>query len=232
MQTLKVSVPGVTDELLNVYLFNVLDEFFRRTNAWQFRDEIELIENTYEYPFDVPGNTQVVRLLGVEHNNVPIAPTASIGAVQKALGTIEPEMVFPDGDTQVHYTQSDIDSTTNIFSYAIYRPNYITITGLPDAEARRTPMRTVAAITLASSCLECADCGEWSVEDWMWDMFFDAWLNGMQSRLYGMPAKPWTNATLATYHGKRFRNKLAYHKQEAMRGFTYNTPTWRFPRGW
>jgi hypothetical protein len=49
-------------------------------------------------------------------------------------------------------------------------------------------------------------------------------------RLYGMPAKPWSNQTLAGYHMRRFRNMMGYHKQEADRGFNTDVQTWRFPR--
>lgn len=232
MQTLKVHVPGVTDPLLELELFNTIDEFFRRTSAWRFYQDIDLVENVYEYGFAVPGNTQVVRLLAIEHNSVPIPSSESVGVVQASLGTLEPELVWQDGDSQFHYQESDINPQTNIFSYTVYRPNYISMTALPDAEARKYPMKTCVALTLARGCLECADCGEWALDDWMWDTYFKDWNDGVLARLYGMPSKPWSNQTIAIYHGRRFRNAMAYRKQEAMRGFTHNTPTWRFPRGW
>ena len=55
---------------------------------------------------------------------------------------------------------------------------------------------------------------------------------GRLGRLYGMPAKPWSSPPHAIYHGKRFRNHMAYRKQEAVRGFNWGQPAWRFPRGW
>ena len=94
-------------------------------------------------------------------------------------------------------------------------------------------MEVLLALSLARRCLEC-DCGDWAVEEWMWDMFFQDWLDGVLSRLYGMPAKPWNSQTHAVYHAKRFRNAMAYRKQEAPRGFVWGTagPAWSFPRGW
>ena len=107
---------------------------------------------------------------------------------------------------------------TGIFSYAIYRPDYITITGTPDVEARKYPLRLLAALTLGGKCIE-KDCGDWPVPDWAWDHYFRAWYDGVLYTLYGMPNKPWSNAQLATTHARRYRNREAFHKQEALEVF-------------
>lgn len=230
LQTLKVSVPGATDDMLKLQLFNVTDEFFRRTSAWRYHQDVTLEENVNDYVLGIPAGTQIVRFMSVEHQDVPVAPAASVGAVQSSLGVLSPELTFMDGDSAFHFDDSDI-GPTNIFTYAVYRPGYITVTGLPDDEGRKFPLRAVLALTLARSCLEC-DCDGWAAEEWMWDMFFQDWLDGTLSRMYAMPSKPWSNLPAAVYHGKRFRNAMAYRKQEAVRGFTYGVPAWRFPRGW
>lgn len=227
LQTLRVHTPGATDDLINLELFNVMDEFFRRTSAWQHHAEITLVENTVEYSFGVPGDAQVVRMLGVTHQNVPVPSATATGVVQTSIGTLEPNMIFPDGDITVPWDKSDMEG--GVFSYAIYRPDYISLTSAPDAEARKYPLEAILALSLAKGCLEC-DCGDWPVPEWMWDMYFQDWNDGVLGRLYGMPAKPWASPTHATYHARRFRNAMAYRKQEAMRGFTYGQPAWRFPR--
>ena len=51
MQTLRVYVPGVTDEMIELELFNMMDEFFRRTSAWRFESDIEMVEDITEYGF-------------------------------------------------------------------------------------------------------------------------------------------------------------------------------------
>ena len=227
LQTIRVQVPGVTDELISLQMFNVMDEFFRRTSAWLYNCDITLVEDVTEYGFVTPSDTTVVRLMGVAHQNVSVPSTASTGLIQNSVGTLESEFQFPDGDVSVAPAVSDI--VGGVFSYAIYRPNYISITSLPDAEARKYPLEVVLALSLARQCLEC-DCGDWALEEWMWDMYFDAFLDGTLSRLYGMPMKPWASVAHATYHGKRFRNHMAFRKQEALRGFTYGQQIWRFPR--
>ena len=230
LQTLKVHAPGATEAIINLELFNVMDEFFRRTSAWKHKSDVVLAEGLLEYGFNLPVNTQVVRLMGVIHNSMPVPTAQSTGVVQTSIGTIEGETLFPDGDVAVAWDKSDMES--NVFSYSIYRPNYISITSMPDDEARKYPLEMLLALTLARSCLECDDCGDWSVEDWMWDMYFQDWTDGVLGRLYGMPAKPWANPTHAAYHAKRFRNAMAYRKQESLRGFNFAQPLAPlFPKG-
>ena len=107
MQTLRVHTPGATDDLLTLELFNVMDEFFRRTSAWVYKSDITLLEDITEYGFVTPSDTAVVRLMGVSHQNIPVPSAASTGVVQTSVGTIESEFQFPDGDVSVMPTLSD-----------------------------------------------------------------------------------------------------------------------------
>lgn len=232
LQTLAIEAPGATPELLSLQLFNVMDEFFRRTSAWQWRQDIDLAGDELNYGFAVPNGSQVVRMISVEHNGVSVPAAQGTGLTQSSLGELVPELTFPDGDAQFHPAVSDLQD--NIFSYAIYRPNYITVTTLPDPEQQKFPLRVCLALTVSKTCLECDSCDDWGVEEWVWDMFFQDLLDGTLGRLMAMINKPWSSPLMASYHGKRFRNAMAYRKQEALRGFTYGLPAWRFPRtsGW
>lgn len=230
LQSLRVHVPGATDPLIELEMFNVMDEFFRRTSAWNYNTDIMLVEDHYEYPLGTPANTNVVRMMGVTHQNLPVPSTIGTGVVQSSVGTLDPSELFPDGDVAIDPAESDLSA--NLFTYAIYRPGYITVTALPDADARQYPLKAIMALSLARTCLE-TECGDWALEEWMWDMFFPDWYDGTLARLYAMPAKPWSSTPHSVYHGKRFRNHMAYRKQEGVRGFIWNQPTWRFPtRGW
>ena len=232
LQTFRVHVPGATDPMIELELFNVVDEFFRRTSAWRFEVGIDLEQATRDYNIPVPADAVPVRALAVIHKGIPVAPAATTGLsyTKSSLGTLSPEMTFPDGDATFLPALSDLNES-HVFSYAIYRPEYITFSGQIDAEMVKYPIQLLLALSLGRGCLEC-DCGEWNVPEWMWDMYFDDWLNGTLGRMYGMPSKPWSSPTLALAHGKRFRDRMAYRKQESNRGFVYDVPAWRFPRTW
>jgi hypothetical protein len=63
----------------------------------------------------------------------------------------------------------------------------------------------------------------------MWDKFHDYWNDGMMHRMMRQKAKPYSDTQLAMYYGRRFRNAMAFARQEANRGMIFNAPHWRFP---
>jgi hypothetical protein len=235
MQTLRTQVPGATDDMLQLQLFNVMDEFFRRTLAWRYGTEIQLTQDTLEYNFTTPPDAAVVRMIGVTHQGLPMQPMGTAGSGgggTLALGRYGSEFMFPDGDSRYGPELLGPPAGASSFSYAIYRPDVISITLNPDVEAVKYPLQAIMALTLDKGCLEC-DCADWAVEEWMYDAFFQDWLDGTLSKMYGMPAKPWSSAVHAQYHAKRFRNEMAFRKQDSNRGYAYGVAGWRFPRsGW
>lgn len=229
MQSLRVSVPGVTDDLLQLQVYNVVDEFFRRTNAWQYRDEITLDEDADEYQFNVPGDVSVVRLLSVAHNGAPVPDASTIGALQSSIGHLSPELTFVDGDAQYHPIDTDGDEVTGLLTYSVFTPGYITLVSRPSPAQVDFPLVVLLALSLGPKCIE-QDCGDWSVPEWMYQTYFNDWFDGALSRLYAMPMKPWTNAPAAVYHGRRFRNSMGFRKQESRHGFIHSPPPTRFRR--
>jgi hypothetical protein len=236
LQTLRVHVPGATDDLLTLELFNVVDEFLRRTSAWRYAVNIDIsgadtdATGAVEFPVPMPGNSQMVRVITAYYNGSKV-PAASSGVVQSSVGTLIPAQQFPDGDAMFLPFQVDTAPPSDLFTYAVYRPGYISITNPPTVEPLY-PFEMTMALSVGVGCLEC-DCGDWDIPDWMFETYFQDWEDGILARLYSMPAKPWRDMVLAQYHGKRFRNEMALRKQEAARGFEYNVQNWQFPRaGW
>jgi len=229
LQTIKINVPGVTDPVIELQLFNIMDEFLRRTSAWQQEIPIELVEGQRDYPVPTPPSATMVRVMWARHNNMPVTPAGVTGITQSSLGTLDYSELLPDGDAIIPFDTSDIDQN-DLFTWAIYRPNYITVTGVTGPPQTAYPLMAQIVLSVSRSCLE-ADCGDWDVPEWMWEMYFQEWLDGTQARLFGMKSKPWTDTTLAQYHAKRFRNQMGYRKQEVPKGFTWGQPGWRFPRG-
>ena len=233
MQTLRTRVGGATDPMLELELFNTIDEFLRRTMAWKEEESVIPSDGVDEYPIPVPADSTLVRVIGVAYNGAPVIPNSTSSAItQSSTGILVPEMTFPDGDANFVPFRTDLDQATGLFSYSLFKPNYISVSNQP-TPVGDYPLVMTVVLSVSMSCLECDSCGDWAIPEWMYEMYFQDWTDGTLARLYGMPNKPWSNLGLAQYHLKRFRNEMAFRKQEAMRGFAYNVPTWRFPRsGW
>lgn len=231
MQTLRTRVAGAADPMIELELFNSIDEFLRRTMTWKYSTDIQLQEGEDEYALGLPGDSVLVRLLGASYNGTPVPSSTSSSVTQSSTGVLVPEATFPDGDANFLPFTTDLDHASGLFSYSLFKPNYISVSNQPSG-SQLLPLSLAMALSISPGCLEC-DCGSWDLPEWMFEMYFQDWLDGTLGRLYSMPSKPWTNLQLAQYHGRRFRNEMAFRKQEAARGFVYNVPTWQFPRsGW
>ena len=86
------------------------------------------------------------------------------------------------------------------------------------------------ALSLAKRCME-KDCGDWSLEDWMYERYANDWIEGVQYKMMSMIAKPWSNPAAASFHGKMFALAMSRAKVEGEKGLVFNTQNWRFPRG-
>ena len=218
--------------MLNLEAFNVIDEFFRRTSAWQIEIPIELVEDQTDYAF--PTSDQLGGRAGDEcrPQRYTGAIAGSQGAlVQSSLGVVQSELQFPDGDVNILPDLSDLEAPSAIFSWAIFRPDYLSITTPADEGQRRSRCRQSGAVGRQELPRE--DCAEWDVPEWMWSTYFQDWYDGMLGRLYGMPAKPWASPIHAQYHGKRFRNCDGLPQAGGAAWLRLGQPgPWRFPRGW
>lgn len=58
--------------------------------------------------------------------------------------------------------------------------------------------------------------------------FYEALRDGVLSRLFAHPSKPYSNPLLADFHGKRFRNSIALYAGQAKKGFA-GAGSWCFP---
>src|SRR5262245_40722529 len=178
LQTILVEAPGSTEAIVSLQLFNTMDEFFRRTSAWQYVTDILLEEGATEYSYMVPVDSAFVRMISVAYQNVPVPASSAVpGAEFQVAGRMAADLTYPDGDSKYLVDASDKNPTTGIFTYAIFKPQTITITIPPSTEQAKFPLTAWMALSVAKECVECA-CGDWQLPDWMYDMFFQDFLDG------------------------------------------------------
>ena len=233
MATLTIKLPGVDEDALKLELFNTIDDFFRKTNAWREILDAPLAEDTTEYPITAPSNTAMVRVLEATLKGGVVSQQVGGVTAVGQQGRLVADEMFMDGDA-VYNPDIVVDQTpSNSLRYAVYYPNYISIDVPPSDDVIGQPLKIVAALTLSPSALKC-DCGDWSMPEWMWERYFHDFLHGTLANCMSEGAKPYTNAKLAVYHAAEFRRAKSFARQEAQRGFVFDRPMWRFPvmGGW
>jgi len=237
MATLRSRLPGAIDPLIDLEIINVIDEFFRRTNAWRWQTVIGFVEGEQRYDLDVPENTQFVRVMKAIRwgSSVAEAIDDSSGGSSTAQGRgrLTADELHPDGDAEYFPNRTVTQSGT--LRYAIFYPDYLSVNLPPTAQDVQHPITIEMAISIDPlQCVPKDDslaCSGLEIPEWMYDTFFRAWVDGVQASMMSQISKPYSNPEAAKYHGRRFRNQMAYHKQEADRGFVYERRSWRFPSG-
>lgn len=68
-----------------------------------------------------------------------------------------------------------------------------------------------------------------TLPDFAYSKHYDALLDGTLGRVYGHPAKPYSNPTLATYHLNRFRDAIGTAAAE-QKGGGFAGQNWQYPR--
>lgn len=227
LATVRLNVPGVTQQALSLELFNTIDEFFRQSSAWRFETTIGLVEGDVQYPIFPPSGSDLVQVMGAEYKGSPVPPIGNDGqgSVVRQRGRI---VGFPEVDGDATFVPNVVNAPGGVFSYSIFFPSYITLDVPPSSEAAQYPFHLLLALTLNYQVLE-DEPNTWPLEEWMFSTFHEAWVSGTLGRLMGSIAKPYTNPAMAAYHGKRFRKFMARAKQTAARGYVFNKPNWRFP---
>jgi hypothetical protein len=75
-----------------------------------------------------------------------------------------------------------------------------------------------------------ADRGVPLMPDALFKKYFSPLLDGVLGRLMAQPNKSYSDAKMADYHLKRFRNGIAKARVEAQRANTSGAGSWRFPQ--
>lgn len=235
-QTIKVRVPGTTDAMIDLEIVNTIDAFFHRTNAWRWSTTFNFVEGETQYDITPPENAALVRVMSMIWQDRPVLPIATASddpTGRSGRGRITEDRHFADQNASIYQpdrvvTQGAGDDQK--LRYAIFFPQYIEMSLAPDDSYIEHPVFAQLALTInVATC--CEDCSLIDLPDWMYQHFHEAWLHGVQSSLMSQISKPYTNPVMSEYHGRKFRQAMAFAKQEADRGLTYDVQRWRFPRG-
>jgi hypothetical protein len=93
---------------------------------------------------------------------------------------------------------------------------------------------TTYLVTLALTISQASNEASWpTVPDWFLGKYGQMGIkHGVLGALMMQTNKPWSNATSAAYHGKRFRGAISRAYEEMRRQNTFATQAWNYPQGW
>lgn len=226
MTSLRVRLPGATDGLIRHELFNVIDEFFRETDWWRETLTIVLNNVSNDYPLVPPSGSEIVRVLSVTHNEIPLTPAASSSGGTTLRGRINADTITPDSlsfDPSAVVTDSG-----GVFAYSLFLPDYITLSGLPTEVDTTHPLAIRTSLTIDPLALERVP-SDWGLDPFFWRRLYQMMKDGALGNMMSMIAKPWSSERMAIYHLKRFNNWKSQLRVEADRGPVKDVPTWGFP---
>jgi hypothetical protein len=103
----------------------------------------------------------------------------------------------------------------------------LTLSTEPTVAEAALPMYLVAALTPAIDAG--ADVENLIPQD-MWSKHHHMLYSGVMARMLAQPAKPYSNASLAAFHLRKFRGELAEARHEVKTGGVPGAQMWRFPK--
>ncbi len=201
LKDVSVYVPGIHRSVLKRQLILACREFFEQSWAWRATiGPIPIVSNQPTYmlsPFN--STTDVVGVIGVSINGVPIAPSAE--------KPIHPPMTPP--------SSSNFPS-----SYFMVRPDIIALDPTPvPVDTNPLNMSVLCALKPKPSVKQVPHIAVTN--------FYDAILAGVLYRILNQPAKPYSNPSLSMYFESRFRTLIGTYAGAAKKGFN-NGASWRF----
>lgn len=230
LATIRSRLPSITPAVLNLELFNTVQEFFNYSNAWRYESVTPLTAGVTQYPIFPPSGSELVQIMAAAYKGRPLSQETPSGGGQVNLtGLIEG--TYDNFTNETLFTPDVVVAPGNVFQYSIFFPKFITITVPPTADAAQDPIQLLLALRLSVENMAEDSPNDWSIEPWMAETFHETWVDGVLGRLMSQPNKPYSNPQMAMYHMKRFRRFIAQAKQTGEVGYTFNPKRGRYPRG-
>lgn len=200
LKDVSVYVPGIHRSVLKRQLILACREFFEQSWAWrETLAPIPIIANQPTYalsPFN--STTDVVGVLGVSINGIPIPPAPNL--------PIHPPTGNPIGTVNLPNT------------YYMVRPDVMALDPVPNPTTPQN-MQVWCALKPKPSVNQVPKIAVTN--------FYDAILAGVLYRLLNQPAKPYSNPALSAYFESRFRTLIGTYAGKAKTG-NNGAATWRF----
>ncbi len=178
--TVRLQCQGIKDSTINLEYFNAIHEFCERSTAWRRTLQVPLAPDTVLYRLTAPYGAAIRDIVEIGH------PTLDTGVHGWFYDKIRGEIAFADGVPRA------IDLALPLMVRVILQP-HLTASGSATDPETGQPAPTPIAPTaeLPADILR---------------EHYGPILDGVLMRVFKLPGRPWTNAALAAYHGRRWSN--------------------------
>lgn len=143
------------------------------------------------------------------------------------VAAVPDQTVYPLTPTEGQIIRLTGVSTQDGFQYAGLMPD---IPNLVLANAPNTAMTLLVGVTKNVVLPTDRDMVP-IAPDWVLPRWHVGILDGLLGKMMETPNKSYSNAALAGYHLKRFRDAIARARVSTLRANTLGTQAWRFPQG-
>ena len=211
---------GATDGTMRRVLFNILREFFRRSNIWLFELPVYIVPTTNDYVINTCQNANIIRLMMVAKPTYPIAdPPIYVPGCPPQFLQFQQQ---PSYETQNPYPRIPMDG------------------GLLNAGIKCPILRIVwnpgyASTWIAVLSLSVADPVDsqgmpTDIPDWIIEKYYDYIAHGLTARLMLQINKPYSNSKMAEYHMRKFHEGVGLARTESRHSFVFAGQKWVYPQ--
>ena len=213
------------DGVINMAVFDVMKEFFARSNIWLFESIVAIIPSSNDYQIETGQPVVVNRLMKVCRPTVP--------------PPIPPQYLPMDPPQYLMLWSADGQYGTNESvnpDYSVPRNAVLLNAGVkcPIMRIRWNPMATEWwIVTVALGLSDPTDSqGLPKAPDWILDKYYDYICAGVRSRLMLQPGKGYSSPQGAAFNGRKFNEGVGLARTEVRDMFTYGAQRWTYPQGW
>ena len=224
---IRVSCPGALDGTIRMEMFNVLKEFFQRTNAWILEIPVYIVPTSNDYRIDTGQNVVVNRLMGVGRLPSPLPP-----------GGAWPPSYAPTCPPQ--YLSVSTDNTASSESqnpmFRNPRAGALLNAGTKHPILRISENPGESEMWLATLALVPCDPtdseGFTNPPDWVMEKYLSYIRSGAVCQLMLQAGKPYSSVPGSQYHGRKFNEGVGLARTEVRHMFGFAMQHWLYPSGW
>ena len=223
----RINCPGALDGVIRMELFNVLKEFFQKTNAWLLEVPIYITRTANDYEINTGQNVIVNRLMALGRSSSPLP---SGGSWPPAYAPMCPPQYLSVASDNAAFIEAQTPSARTGRAGALLNPGskcpILRIADNPSAE------EMWVATLAVNTCDPTDPDGFVTPPDWIMEKYLRGLASGVTSALMLQPAKPYSSLPGAKYHGGKYNETVGLARTEIRHAFNYGGQAWRFPGGW